>query len=268
MLNDIYLFFIRNDIGIYIVCAFGLFWYGSQFFRARSALQRAVFGLERESGTRLRNSAAGFVFIFIAVIGVVFFVNSQIAPTLPPELLQPPTATPNIFSTRLASPTPLGTSIAPAPTATFPLVPTVTLPGNEIAEAQSNQIVAEESEGETAVSSTTTPLPIVTPAVDCTPNLNITAPRDGAVVSGLVTFNGIADTPNFQYYKLEANGPQTNGQWASLLGRNIEQPITEDSFLGQANLSEWGGGPYLIRLTAVDLADQDTNICVIQITLN
>ena len=65
---------------------------------------------------------------------------------------------------------------------------------------------------------------------------------------------------------LETNGPQTNGAWASLLGRQVDTPVVE-GFLGEASLAAWQPGPYLIRLTAVDSAGNITGACVIQVTL-
>jgi hypothetical protein len=261
-MNDIYIFLIRNDIWIYIVCTFGLFWYLTQFVSARQLLRKAMFGLERETGNRLLNSAVVFLFVFAAIIGFVIYVNAQIAPNLPEELLKPPTHTPDVFATRLASPTPLGTPEAAPPTPTFPLVPTVTLAGDA-------PVVEAGGSEDTAVSPNETPTPaiILTPTIDCTPRLNFASPRDGSAVSELITFSGTADTENFQFYTIEANGPQTNGQWASLLGRNIDQPVT-DGFMGQANLQNWSPGPYLIRLTAVDTTNNATNLCIIQVTLN
>ena len=256
-MNDIYIFLIRNDIWIYIVCLFGLFWYLTQFFQARGMLRRAMFGLEKERGKAIRNTAVVSIMSFTAVISLVYYVNAQIAPTLPAELLKPPTPTPNIFATPLSSPTPLGIA---APTATLGLVPTVTLPG------QGNDPLSNDTatESETAVPD----IPIITtPTISCIPQLNITEPRDGAAVAGLVTFNGTANTDHFQLYRLEANGPETNGQWASLLATDVTQPII-DGFLGQVNLQDWANGPYLVRLTAVDILNNPTNICVIQVTLN
>ena len=222
-------------------------------------LRRAMFGLEKERGRTLRNTAAFSVLAFTAVISLVYYVNNQIAPTLPPELLKPPTPTPNIFATPLSSPTPLGTI---PPTATIPLVPTVTLPG------QSNLAPLDTTTNITNSVTAVPDIPIITtPTISCLPQLNITEPRDGSAVSGLITFNGTANTDNLQFYSLEANGPETNGQWASLLASDVNQPVVEGS-LGQANLQNWSTGPYLVRLTAVDILNNITNICVIQVTLN
>ena len=257
-MNDIYLFIIRNDIWIYIVCIFGLFWYATQFYQAREMLRRAMFGLEKERGKAIRNTAVFALVSFTAVISFVYYVNIEVAPTLPAELLKPPTPTPNIFATPLSSPTPVGTT---APTATIALVPTVTLPG------QSAPFPGDSGETLSDSATATPDIPIITtPTISCIPQLTITAPRDGTAVSGLITFTGTANTPNCQLYKLEANGPQTNGQWASL-SNEVNQPVIE-GFLGQANLQGWANGPYLVRLTAVDILNNPTNICVIQVTLN
>ncbi|MCZ7667044.1 MAG: hypothetical protein M5U34_07395 [Chloroflexi bacterium] len=38
--------------------------------------------------------------------------------------------------------------------------------------------------------------------------------------------------------------------------------------MGNVNLSEWGNGPYLIRLTTIDRNGFITGHCVIQVTLD
>ena len=257
-MESFYVFIIRNDVWIYILCAFGLFWYFAELWRARQLLRRAVFGLERETGKRMRNNAAGFILILAIIVGGVYYVNANIAPTLPPELLRPPTPTPDIFATPLSSPTPLFTAVPPTPTGA--LAPTVTLP------SQLQQLVTPEI---TTAEPTETAVPEATPTpfLGCRINLNIIEPGEGSVVNGVIAFTGTANTDNFGYYVLEANGPQTQGQWANLLGRTIDQPVI-NSFLGNANLGDWESGPYLIRLTAVDGSGATTGSCVIQVTLN
>lgn len=258
-MESIYVFIIHNDVWIYILCAFGLFWYLNELFRAQRMLHQAMFGLEKENGTRLRNNALFFIAILGSVIGSVYYVNTNIAPTLPPELWKPPTPTPDIFATPLSSPTPLNTPIPP--TVPPELAATVTLPGGIPDEGVNAEELA------TAVPNTPTPPVTPTPFIACRIDLNIREPQDGTAVSGAISFFGTANTPNFGYYRLEANGPQTNGQWASLLGRNIDKQVI-DSFLGNVDLSDWSSGPYLIRLTTVDADGSETGTCVIQVTLD
>lgn len=258
-MDQFYVFILRNDVWIYIVSVLGLFWYINEFIRAQRQLRVAIFNLEKETNTQIRNTALIVILILSSIIGGVYYVNSQIAPTLPATLFRPPTPTPDIFRTPLASPTPLLTR---QPTSTPPLVPTITLASNP-GEPAPNPAEETPEATETAVG---TPLPPPTPSIGCTLQLNINEPRNGSVVSGTILFNGTADFENFGHYTLEANGPQTGGQWASLLGRNIDQPV-QDGFLGSVNLSQWETGPYLIRLSAADTAQNIIAQCVIQVTL-
>lgn len=257
-MERVFVFLIRNDIWIYIVCGLGLFWYTSDFLRAQRSLRSAVFGLELERGRQKRNTALFFMGFFATIIAAVLFVNQQIAPNLPQDLLKPPTPTPDARSTPLSAPTPLGTPATVRPIVTPDLAPTVTLQGQQVPGAEAVPDLA---------TATATPYVPPTPFVDCTTDLNIGEPRNGAAVSGAISFFGTADTPNFGAYVLETNGPQTNGQWASLLGREIDTPVRE-GFLGNVNLSMWGAGPYLIRLTVLDIENNITGQCVIQVTLS
>lgn len=271
-MDRIYVFILRNDVWILIVAALGLIWYISEFIRSRRLLQRARFGLERERGVQVRNNAAIFILALTLVIATILYVNYQVAPTLPAELLKPPTPTPDALQTPLASPTPL----APRPpTATPPLAPTITLPGQPVAPSLN---LSGDNAGDPpsvevigAEAGTATPLPTralpPTPIVGCTLQLTLNQPRNGAVITGFVEFFGTVNTPDFRGYTLQANGPQTNGQWASLLGRTIEQTVS-DGPLGTVNLSQWESGPYLIRLTALDSNENEAYQCVIQITLD
>ncbi|MEZ4512964.1 MAG: hypothetical protein R3C62_13930 [Chloroflexota bacterium] len=261
-MDAFYVFIIHNDVWIYILCALGLFWYGSELVRALGILRRAMFGLERETGTRLRNNALFFIALLATIAGLVYYINSSIAPTLNPSLFRLPTPTPDIFATPLSSPTPLGT-VENLAVPTPGLAPTVTLASQPNIPLIDEPVITDTQE--IVVDGTPTAVP--TPFVACTPDLTITGPRDGAIVSNLVTFNGTADPPNFRFYELAANGPQTDGQWVSLLGTTVSQPV-RNGFLGDANLSQWQPGPYLVRLTAVDRFGNPIGSCVIQITLN
>lgn len=268
-MDRIYIFILRNDVWMLIVASLGLIWYISEFLRSRRLLKRAVFGLERERGLQLRNNALLFILALTAVISGVTYVNLRIAPTLPPELLRAE-PTPDLVRTPLASPTPLPT-LPPSPTP--PLAPTITLasqpgapPPSIIISGTGNTAPAAPPESDSTAVPLPTPLLPPTPLVGCNLQVTINEPRNGAVINGPIEFFGTVNTANFGGYDLEANGPQTNGQWASLLGRTLGQPVVE-GLLGSVNLSQWETGPYLIRLTALDLDQNPAYQCVIQITL-
>ena len=263
-MDQFYGYILRYDVPIYIVSALGLFWYITQFIRAQQQLRVAIFNLERETNTQIRNTAFIISAVLLAIVAGVYYVNSQIAPTLPDDILRPSAPTPDIFLTPLASPTPLLTR---QPTLTPPLVPTITLASNPGEPAPiPEESSADQPNPEETATAVGTPLPPPTPSVGCTIQLNISEPRNGSIASGTILFNGTADFEEFGYYTLEANGPQTGGQWASLLGRNINQPV-QDGFLGSVNLSQWESGPYLIRLSAANQTETFVSQCVIQITL-
>lgn len=261
-MEPIYVFLILNDVWIYILSTLGLFWFLNEFIRSRRILRRAMFGLEKETGTNIRNRSIAFIILFTSIIGIVYFVNSQIRPTLPETLFKLPTPTPDIFSRPLSSPTPLGTAIIAQPSPTPPLVATITLASQSGIGSESG-ISGEDQTGFAEPS----PIgPTVTPFTGCNNNLNIEEPKNGAFVAGLITFTGTASTEDFLNYKLEANGPETSGRWASLLGRSIDQPV-QNGFLGNVNLGQWANGPYLIRLTTLNTAQSVVGQCVIQVTL-
>lgn len=262
-MDRLYVFLIRNDVWIYILSVMGLLWFLGEFLRSRAAAQRAMFGLERETALRTRNSALLLVLIFISIIAVVVYVNREIAPTLPPSLLKPPTPTPNPLSLPpVEAETARPSDAGPSPTS--PIAPTVTLPG---AAAPLTTTVTVTT---TAPAITVTvERPTRSPEISgCSPVANISDPQPGTAVAGILNLFGTADTPDFGYYELEISGPQTNGRWASLLGRRITQPV-DDGFLGgNINLSQWTAGTYLIRLTVANETGDITHQCSVSIVLN
>lgn len=170
-MDAFYVFIIHNDVWIYILCALGLFWYGSELVRALGILRRAMFGLERETGTRLRNNALFFIALLATIAGLVYYINSSIAPTLNPSLFRLPTPTPDIFATPLSSPTPLGT-VENLAVPTPGLAPTVTLASQPNIPLIDEPVITDTQE--IVVDGTPTAVP--TPFVACTPDLTITGP--------------------------------------------------------------------------------------------
>lgn len=261
-MERIYLFLIRNDVWIYILCFLGLVWYVNEFIRAQSALRRAMFNLERETSLRARNSAMLFITVFLAIVGLVIYVNVQVAPTLPPELLRPPTPTPDPFAFPASTAAPPTT----APTPTAPIAPTVTLSGDNLI---ASPVIPTSAITGTVAPATINPIELASPTVvvaGCTPTVNISDPRDGDIVVDTVSFFGNANIPGFGGYEIEIRGPQTNDRWASLLGRRVNQRV-EDGLLATADLTTWTTGLYAVRLSVYNTASQLTNQCQISITL-
>lgn len=276
-MERVYVFLIRNDVWIYIICTLGLLWYLNELISSQRALRRAMFGLERETALRTRNKALLLVSIFIAIAAVVIDVNTRIRPMLPSELLRPPT--PTIQSQ--FSPTIIPTETTPEapPTPTSPIAPTVTLPGPTDGAITGSITTTAPITGAITLPPETpndTPAPPGAPAVTatsgatvggCTPAAIITEPREGATILGLLNLYGSANTIDFAHYEVEIRGPQTNDRWASLVGRRIAQPVADGTLAGNVNLSSWQGGEYDIRLRITNVEGDVTNECGVSILL-
>lgn len=272
-MERVYVFLIRNDVWIYIICGLGLLWYLNELISSQRTLSRAMFGLERETALRTRNAALLMVLIFASVAGIVIYVNSQIRPLLPPELFRAPTPTVSSSFGPTILPTETPPEIPASPTS--PIAPTVTLPGAPAG------LVTDTITG-TGTITDVTPLPIEAsplpssptptstsgpPVSGCTPDAIITEPREGAAVLGLLNLFGSANTDDFAFYEIEISGPQTNDRWASLVGRRIEQPVTDGILAGNVNLSAWMPGEYEIRLIISNSDEQVTHQCGVSILL-
>lgn len=269
MIDSLYVFLIRNDIWIYILCALGFLWYFGQLVRARGLLKRSMFGLEIERNRRVLSRSMLLVILFVLIAGAVTYVNLRIAPTLPPELLKPPTPTPNIFATPLSSPTPQGGQATP----TIFLAPTVTL-GPPGPGATSDSLPAPgqpESQipaaGQPSPTAEISPSPTASrPALTCSPDIAITSPPNGASVSAAVTFFGTASAEDFAYFDLGVSGPRTDGAWTSLPVQGATQQVF-DSILGSVDVSNWPSGPHNFRLSVFDSTDVVVGQCEIQLSV-
>jgi hypothetical protein len=141
------------------------------------------------------------------------------------------------------------------------MAPTVTLP------PELGGPVPPTTDPAAAVDLQATPEAFGTPFAECTDRLAITEPFDGAAVLPAIVFRGTADTGESHTFLVELNGPQTAGGWAPIAQQASAQPVINGD-LGAADLSQWQGGPYLVRLRAIDRAGNDVGYCVIQVTLD
>ncbi|HSM58516.1 MAG TPA: hypothetical protein VK879_20345 [Candidatus Sulfomarinibacteraceae bacterium] len=262
-MDEIYVFLIRNDVWIYILCALGLLWFFSELVRSLGALRRAMFRLERETALRTRNSSLFFITLLSSIIIVVAYVNIQVRPTLPPELLRPPTPTPESGLAPASTPTEEVTDMAPTPTS--PIPPTVTLSGDSapVTDTVTNTVPITVED----VSDETQPEPPGSVA-GCTDDVSITDPPNEGTVRGALTVYGSANPDQFGEYELHIRGPQTNDRWADLLSRAVTEPIDDGILAGNLNLSEWSSGPYQLRLTVTHTDGNITHQCAITIRLD
>lgn len=267
-MEHIYVFLIEWDIPIYFIGGVVLLISLYQLLKANRSLRRAVFSLEREREQQKRSNALLGLMVSTAVVSLVLYVNLSIAPTLPLELLKPPTATPDIFAIPpLSSPTPLGASETvmgtPRPRVTPNLVATVTLPAN-LAPVQPPPNPTETENNQTPVP--VGPALAIPESGGCNPAVNITQPVANSAVFGTVEFAGTASGANFGFYRLELSGATTNNQWVVLIDDTFT--AVENNLLGTANLGNLPNDTYDIRLSVLSTSGQPTGQCTITIAVS
>ena len=258
MIQRFYAFLVLNDVWILFLCVLGVIWYLIQWANRQQEYRRSSFQLERERAANERNSALLYLLIFVGVIGLIGWVNWQVAPTLPSELLIPPTPT-----LRPVNPTLEGIGLTPRATPTprkaFPtptpiIAPTATLryptfdDGSAVPAPNQELLVEAIVEG-------------------CTGGVAINDPASGTILSGGISLFGSAESPNFNYYQIDIRGDQTNNDWIPLLDGVVNAPVP-NGFLGSANLYNWQTGIYQIKLTVFNNDETMAGSCLIQIGIS
>jgi len=102
----------------------------------------------------------------------------------------------------------------------------------------------------------------------CPRSVQIVRPLEGATVQGVVQIIGTADIPNFQFYKLEyamSHNP-LNSAFASI--NQVYTGPASDTVLGTWYVGNMPGGPYTLRLTAVDNQGQYPRPCDVHIRID
>lgn len=265
ILNPVYVFLIEWDIPIYFIATIGILVNIGRLWLSQRQLRRSMFNVEREHGQRMRVSGLLGILLFGGMFGLVTYINAEVAPTLPPELLRQPTPIPNVFSTPFSSPTPLSQNddAVVRPRVTPNLAATATLPGFEIATPDGTPVP-------------TNTRPPAVPATGevfipegggCTPGANISFPRQNMTVFNTVVFSGSATDNSFGAFELEMRGPGTGNEWVNVLGGRSFVPVSND-VLGSVDLSVLQNGSYNVRLTIVDAAGGLTSRCTITIVVN
>lgn len=280
-MERLYVFLIRNDVWIFIICGLGLLWYLNEFIRSYGTARRAMFGLERETALRKRNKALLLVVILSVIVVAVIYVNTEIRPTLPPEILRPPTPSASTGPVpTLTSTTPPEATSSGSPTPTSPIAPTVTLVGQTTSPLTTTESITSTTNTTSTQDITAPPGSTQPPETEqspepglevqpagCSPDAIITEPREDASVLGLLNVFGSASTEDFGHYEIEIRGPQTNDRWASLVGRRIMQPVRDGILAGNVDLSGWAQGTYDIRLLIYRQDEQWTHQCQVSIIL-
>jgi hypothetical protein len=218
-------FFIRITPFIYGVLALGVIFGIRGMVRARTELHESAYGLEREIAHRHMNQAIST----LAIVAILAFAEFVLVVFLVPNL-------PAL--SQLATPTmnPLLT-----PVSTFPLSFKETLgartPGVSTPTAQ---------------------------ATGCIPGqIDITLPKAGDQIQGLITLKGTADIPNFAFYKYEY-APIGSDNWAAIVANN---KVVRNNELGIWDTSVIATGDYQLRLVVTDNQGNELPVCIIPVRI-
>jgi hypothetical protein len=206
---------------IYLVLALGGMITLRWAWRAWREWREALFGLEREFALRRLGKALSASLLILFFLFGEFIIASFIVPILPASVFVP-TATLDLLSTPAATLSPdLATALAMTP-----LAMTSVAGGG------------------------------------CIPNqLNLTFPRSGQEVSGVIELKGTIDIPNFGFYKYEV-ASQGSDSWATI---SAGRDIIHDGILGLWDTTEMTPGDYLLRLVAIDNQGQSIAPCIIPV---
>ncbi|MCJ7724186.1 MAG: hypothetical protein MUP03_08645 [Anaerolineales bacterium] len=183
--------------------------------------REAVFGLEREFAQRRLISAFTTMLLILVMILSEFIISSFIIPVLPSSVL------------------------IPTATLTLLITPTGTIT-TDMATSFAKTLFAPQ----TAVPN------------GCVLNqVEITSPKSGQEVSGIVDLVGTVDIPNFGFYKYEI-ASQGSEEWSTIsAGRNS----VNNASLGTIYTKELTPGDYLLRLVVMDNQGQSLPPCIISI---
>lgn len=234
---------------IYIGCAIGAAFAVRDILAARAEMQITRFSMEREAASSRSVRSSIMVLLFSGLAIVTLILANNIAPNLP--LASSGTATPAfVLPTGTAKPT-----IQPTPTRkpTLTPAPTSSVPS----------LITTTPEPPT-LEPTLLPLP----SVSCpAPNVQLTVPVPGQIVSGEFQLFGTASAPNFAFYKFTLKGPGTND--LELTAGEIVREAKQAAVLGSLDPSIYFNQPglYLVGLVVIDNTGSEYPHCVIPIVI-
>ena len=218
-------FFRVYEMWVYLGLGVLALWHLRKFILAWMELRGALFGMERESAQTRLNRSATMLVLWLIMAVAEFTLVYLVSPSVP------------------------GAMPLPSPTLDLLATPTITLPVLQPAVLETQ--------------TTPSPTPIEQPVGEgCTPGQVIfSAPKDGQQVSGVVTLEGTADTPNFGFFSYEIARP---GETIWLPVQVGQLPVRE-GVLGTWDTSTLAPGEYMLRLVVTDSESNALTPCVIKV---
>ncbi len=192
-------------------------------WKAWKEWREAYFGLEREFTMRRMAQWVAASTLVLVLMCGIFIVATFVVPTLPISDILP---TPTIDL--------LATSVPgnPAANALAPMTPVAVAP-----------VVGSQG---------------------CVPGqLEVTSPKPGDEVSGVITLVGTVDLPNFGFYKYEVALRGTD-IWSTI---SAQSEAKRNEELGVLNTAVLTPGDYLLRVVVLDNSTQVIGTCIITLRI-
>ena len=216
----------KYEFWLFGLCGLVFLYYIRRAWYSRQDRAGSFFALEKEVATsNLLRSLGGALFCCL-IAGGIYYVNDYVISGLElPEVLgaEP---TPFLFPTPI--PTPTQGPPAPSPTLTPTRRTVHTLQPTLTPQA--------------------TPTPRIVPPSCPDPGAQLTSPGVNEVLHHLVEVRGVAQIEDFDYYKFEFRGADTEGEWAFL--QRHDQSIA-GGVLGTWDVSMLANGEYEFRVVVV-----------------
>jgi hypothetical protein len=221
-------FFRAFELWIYLLLGLGGLIYLRKFILAWQELRGAVFGLERENAQTRLNQAASVLVLLLTMAVTEFILVSFIAPAVP-GAIPLPTPTLNL----LATPTTTLSALTPQA-------------GQVQAATQATSLESSANGG-------------------CIPGqIDITSPKNGQEVNGVVEVIGTVNIPNFDFFKLEIKRPDET-VWLTILAG--ENKVTAGK-LADWDTSRLTPGEYQLGLVVVNDQAQASPPCTAQVRVS
>jgi len=218
---DFYIFLAKYEALIYVSLAFGALFSFRWLWRSWQEWQVAVYKLEKEFSVRRLSQSAAISTLILVIFCFVTFMTSFIIPSLPAEVF---------LST---------------PTLDFISTPTGTLSAEMMTQFA---VLPAQTQGPNSLG--------------CTPGqIDITSPKPGEEVKGVIDLIGTVNISNFGFYKYEV-APLGSDVWATI---SADRTTKVDTSLGRWDTTALTPGDYQIRVVVTDNQGTSLPACVIPI---
>jgi hypothetical protein len=238
--------------GLYILIGAMLVWNIRKWMQSRAEQRAATFELERNMEKFRQANAITMIVILIQAAIVVFGVQTIVAPAVRARDTSPVVAndvvTDGVFVT-----------FTPAP------------PAVQVIDDSGVNLFPTDPAAAIRSTPLPTPTPVGTldanpdPFVGCDGGAQLQIPANGMFVFEPISVTGVADIPDFAFYKLEVSGPSTLGDYVVLVTNPARVP--ERGGLGQFVPAPYEFGQYQFRLTVFDTTGTLRAACMVNINI-